>query len=206
MKLNLLNAKLKSSDNTVDVADGFIDAVYNESLIHQIVTSELTNARSGTKKQKTRTEVSGGGSKPWKQKGTGRARAGSIRSPLWRTGGKTFAARPKTYDLKINKKMYAGAIRSIISELNRAGRLIIVENFDIKHPKTKDVVELLGNYLSEKVTLITHSFDMNLFLASRNLKNVYMIDVEFLDSVTLVGSDRVIITVDALKSLEESLT
>jgi len=205
MKVNLMSAELKDSNKAVDISDGFIDAVYNESLIHQVITSTLSNARSGTKAQKTRAEVSGGGAKPWKQKGTGRARAGSSRSPLWRKGGKIFAAKPKTYDLKINKKMYNGAMRSIISELNRTGRLIVVEAFNIKQPKTKDLLNIITPYLNQRITLITQDFDMNLFLSSRNLKNVYMVDVELIDPVSLVDSDKVIITIDALKSLEEGL-
>ncbi|MBP9722762.1 MAG: 50S ribosomal protein L4 [Gammaproteobacteria bacterium] len=202
-----MSAQLKNTDKSVEISEDFLNAAYNEALIHQVVTSSLTNARSGTKAQKTRSEVSGGGAKPWKQKGSGRARAGSIRSPIWRTGGKVFAAKPKTYDLKINKKMYSGAMKSIFSELHRAERLVVIENFDITEPKTKALVNVLVPYLvgSEKITLITEAFDMNLFLSSRNLKNVFMVDVELIDPVTLVGSDKVIITAGALKSLEEVL-
>ena len=205
MKVNLMNSELKDSNNVVDISEGFIDAVYNESLIHQVVTSTMSNARSGTKAQKTRAEVSGGGAKPWKQKGTGRARAGSSRSPIWRKGGKSFAAKPKDYNLKINKKMYNGAMRSIISELYRTGRLVVVEDFGITKPKTKDLLKILSPYLAQRITLITQDFDMDLFLSSRNLKNVYMIDIGLIDPVSLVDSDKVFITKDALKDLEEIL-
>lgn len=208
MKLNLMSAQLKKTDKSVEMSEKFLDVAYNEALIHQVITSTLTNIRSGTKAQKTRSEVSGGGAKPWKQKGSGRARAGSIRSPIWRTGGKVFAAKPKSYDLKINKKMYAGAMCSILSELNRTDRLVVIENFAIAQPKTRDLLNLLAPYdiSKQKVTLVTQEFDMNLFLSSRNLKNVYMVDVELIDPVSLISSDKVIITADALKSLEEVLS
>jgi len=205
MKVNLMSSELKDSNNAIDISEGFIDAVYNESLIHQVVTGTLTNARSGTKAQKTRAQVSGGGAKPWKQKGTGRARAGSSRSPIWRKGGKVFAAVPKDYDVKINKKMYSGAMRSIISELYRTGRLIVVEDFNITQPKTKDLLKILKPYLDQRIMLITQTFEIDLFLSSRNLKNVYMVDVGLVDPVSLVDSDKVFITKDALKDLEESL-
>lgn len=206
MKLTILNSKFEETNKTLEVQDSVLNIPYNEALIHQVVTSTLTNARSGTKAQKTRADVSGGGAKPWRQKGSGRARAGTTRSPLWRTGGVTFAARPKNYDLKINKKMYVGALRSILSELNRLNRLVVVDSIDLKEPKTKELAVILKSYLDQKIMLITKDFDMNLFLSSRNLKNVYMIDVELLDPVSLVDSERVIITAEALKSLEEALS
>lgn len=205
MKVNLLNSNFKETTKSIDIDDAIINVPYNEALVHQIVTSIQTNARSGTKAQKTRAEVRGGGSKPWRQKGTGRARAGTITSPIWRTGGVTFAAKPKKYNNKINKKMYNGAVRSIVSELNRSGRLTVVDVFEAKEAKTKVLAEILKPYLHEKVMLITKEFDMNLFLSSRNLKNVYMVDIELIDPVSLVASDKVIITADALKVLEESL-
>lgn len=205
MKVKLMNSKLEDSKKSVEVSEALLDTSYNQALIHQVVTATLNNARSGTKAQKTRSDVRGGGAKPWRQKGTGRARAGTSRSPIWRSGGVTFAAKPKKYDQKINKKMYNGAFRSILSELNRAQRLIVVEEFKLKEPKTKELASLLNNHQNQKLTLVTKEFDMNLFLASRNMKNVYMVDTELLDPVSLVGSDKVIITVDALKSLEEGL-
>lgn len=178
---------------------------YNEALIHQVVTATMNNARQGTKAQKTRSEVSGGGAKPWRQKGTGRARAGTTRSPIWRTGGVTFAAKPRKFDQKINKKMYKGALKSIISELHRTGRLVVVDSIKLNEPKTKELAELLKEYKNLRLTLVTQEFDMNLFLASRNLRDVYMVDTELLDPVSLVGSDKVIMTKDALESLEEGL-
>ena len=205
MKVKLMSSALAATANTVEVNDSVIDVAYNEALIHQVVTSTLTNERFGTKAQKTRAEVRGGGAKPWRQKGTGRARAGTIRSPLWRKGGVIFAAKPKTYNQKINKKMYSGAMRSILSELNRADRLMVVESFDVTKPKTKEVVKLLQPYLEQKLMLVVNEFDTNLYLSSRNIPNVYMVDVELLDPVSLVGADKVIMTVDALKSLEEGL-
>lgn len=205
MKVKLMSSALAATANTVEVNDSVIDVAYNEALIHQVVTSTLTNERFGTKAQKTRAEVRGGGAKPWRQKGTGRARAGTIRSPLWRKGGVIFAAKPKTYNQKINKKMYSGAMRSILSELNRADRLMVVESLNVTKPKTKEVVKLLQPYLEQKVMLVVNEFDTNLYLSSRNIPNVYMVDVELLDPVSLVGADKVIMTVDALKSLEEGL-
>lgn len=200
-----MNSQFKDTTKSVDVADALINMPFNEALIHQIVTSTLTNARAGTKAQKTRSEVSGGGAKPWRQKGTGRARAGTTRGPLWRTGGVTFAAKPKKYDQKINKKMYNGAIRSILSELNRQERLLVVDKFEVKEPKTKELAEMLKDFAGQKVMLVTKEFDMNLFLSSRNLENVYMVDVELIDPVSLVNSEKLIITEDAVKSLEEGL-
>ncbi len=205
MKVKLMNSQLEATKETVEIHDYLLDIPYNESLIHQVVTTTLTNERSGTKAQKTRAEVSGGGAKPWKQKGTGRARAGTIRSPLWRTGGITFAAKPKKYNQKINKKMYNGAMRSILSELNRSERLVVAENLHVEEAKTKALVSLLKDYMNQKLMIITKEFDVNLYLASRNLKNIFMVDVELVDPVSLVSSDKVIITADALKCLEEGL-
>jgi large subunit ribosomal protein L4 len=205
MQVILKNQEFKATSQAVEVNDHVFNVPYNEALIHQVVTSTMTNSRSGTKAQKTRADVSGGGAKPWRQKGTGRARAGSTRSPLWRTGGKVFAAQPKNYDQKINKKMYKGALRSILSELNRTERLIVVDKLVLNQPKTKELVNLLKPFDNKKVVIITNELDTNLYLAGRNIYKLYMIDVEFVDPVSLVAADQVIITSDALKTLEEAL-
>lgn len=205
MKLNLHNTKLESTKKTVDISDALVNMPPNEPLVHQVVTTTLTNERSGTRKQKTRSEVRGGGAKPWRQKGTGRARAGTIRSPIWRTGGVTFAAKPKKYDQKINKRMYKGAMCSIISELNRTDRMMVVDEIKLNEVKTKALATLLADHMDKKLMIVTKEFDTNLYLSSRNLKNVYMVDVELIDPVSLIASDLVIITADALKSLEEGL-
>lgn len=207
MQVALRNNKFETTKESVDINDQVLSAPYNESLIHQVVTTTMNNYRSGTKAQKTRSQVSGGGIKPWRQKGTGRARAGSIRSPLWRTGGKTFAAVPKKYDQKINKKMYKSAMRSILSELNRADRLMIVDKIELKDAKTKNFVNILSplDLSNNYVLFITNELDANLYLSGRNIPKLYMVDVEFVDPVSLVQADKVVISTDALKSLEEIL-
>lgn len=205
MKVKLYNSKLEVTKSTVDFNDALLNMPYNEPLVHQVVTTTLTNERAGTKAQKTRSEVRGGGAKPWRQKGTGRARAGTISSPIWRTGGVTFAAKSKNYDQKVNKKMYKGAMCSILSELNRNDRMMVVEDIKLDQVKTKELANLLSDYAGSKIAIVTQEFDTNLYLSSRNLKNVYMVDVELIDPVSLVASEKVIITSDALKSLEECL-
>lgn len=181
---------------------------FNEPLVHQAITSYLTNVRSGTKAQKTRSEVRGGGIKPWRQKGTGRARAGSIRSPLWRGGGKVFAAKTREFNQKLNKKMYQGAMRSILSELLRQDRIIVVDKISIAEPKTKLFLQKLQTWVPEltsKVTFLLDSFDENLYLSSRNLPNVRICDFSEVDPVILVASDKIIISPDILKKFEEVL-
>lgn len=210
MELNIVNSN-NTKSSTISLDDGFISAPFSESLIHQVVVSYLANARQGTKAQKSRSEVSGGGKKPWRQKGTGRARAGTIRSPLWRHGGVTFAAKPRDYSQKINKKMYRKAISSIVSELNRQGRLIVVESFAdlIASPSTKALNKALDVYKSgdkhEKLLLMTNAFDDNVYLSSRNLVNVDYVDINNLSPVSLIKSDKVLISADAVKQLEENL-
>jgi len=165
----------------------------------------MNAARSGTKKQKTRSEVAGGGAKPWRQKGTGRARAGTIRSPIFRTGGVTFAARPRNYEQKVNRKMYRGALRSILSELVRQERLIVVESFSVEAPKTKELVGKLNDLGATEALIVTEQFEENLMLASRNLYHVGATSVAEVGPVSLIGFDKVIITSGALKALEEKL-
>jgi large subunit ribosomal protein L4 len=190
---------------TVAVSEANFAREYNEALVHQVVTAYLSGARQGTRAQKTRSEVAGGGKKPWRQKGTGRARAGTIRSPIWRSGGVTFAAKPQDHSQKVNRKMYRAAMRSILSELARTDRLMIVETLDVERPKTKLLVETLKGYGVDNVLIVADSVDKNLYLASRNLHKVDVRDVEGADPVSLIAYDKVMITVDAVKKFEEAL-
>ncbi len=178
---------------------------FNEALVHQVVVAYAAGARQGTRAQKTRSEVSGGGAKPWRQKGTGRARAGTIRSPIWRTGGVTFAAKPQNHSQKVNKKMYRGAMKSIFSELVRQERLIVVDNFSVEAPKTKDLVAKLKDLELNDVLIVTSEVDENLFLAARNLYKVDARDVAGIDPVSLIAFDKVLITAAAVKQVEEML-
>jgi large subunit ribosomal protein L4 len=205
MDLNVQSASGKTSE-TISVSDVVFGADYKESLIHQVVTAYQAAARSGTRAQKTRSEVRGGGAKPWRQKGTGRARAGTIRSPIWRSGGQTFAAKPQNYEQKVNRKMYRGAIRSILSELLRKERLTVVDSFAIEQPKTKELQGRLDSLNVKDVLIVVDSADENIFLASRNLYHVGVCDVLDVDPVSLIGFERVVITTDALKRLEERLS
>ncbi|EEX94972.1 50S ribosomal protein L4 [Vibrio aquaticus] len=178
---------------------------FNEALVHQVVVAFAAGARQGTRAQKTRSEVSGGGAKPWRQKGTGRARAGTIRSPIWRTGGVTFAAKPQDHSQKVNKKMYRGAMKSILSELVRQERLIVVDNFSVEAPKTKELVAKLKELELTDALIVTSEVDENLFLAARNLYKVDARDVAGIDPVSLIAFDKVVITADAVKQVEEML-
>ena len=178
---------------------------FNEALVHQVVVAYAAGARQGTRAQKTRSEVSGGGAKPWRQKGTGRARAGTIRSPIWRTGGVTFAAKPQDHSQKVNKKMYRGAMKSILSELIRQERLIVVDNFSVEAPKTKELVAKLKELELNDVLIVTGEVDENLFLAARNLYKVDARDVAGVDPVSLIAFDKVLMTADAVKQVEEML-
>ena len=178
---------------------------FNEALVHQVVTAYLAGGRQGTKAQKNRAAVSGGGAKPWRQKGTGRARAGTTRGPLWRKGGVTFAAKPRDYSQKVNRKMYRGAMQSIFSELVRQQRLITVKEFVVTQPKTKELLSQLKELGLENVLIITCEVDKNLFLAARNLSKVNVIDVDAVDPVSLIGYEKVVITVAAIKQVEEML-
>ncbi|NIB44500.1 50S ribosomal protein L4 [Pseudomaricurvus alkylphenolicus] len=203
MDLNI--ATPEGAKGTVSVSDVAFGKEFNQDLVHQAVTAYLAGARQGTKAQKNRSAVSGGGKKPWRQKGTGRARAGTIRSPLWRTGGVTFAAQPRDHAQKLNKKMYRAALRCILSELNRQERLVVVENFDIEAPKTKSLVQQLAQYDLKDALIVSEEVSENLYLASRNLHKVDVRDVQGVDPVSLIRFDKVVVTVPALKKFEEIL-
>ena len=190
---------------TLSVSDANFDRAYNEDLVHQVVTSYLAGARQGTRAQKNRAAVAGGGKKPWRQKGTGRARAGTIRSPIWRSGGVTFAAKPQDHSTKVNRKMYRAALKTIMSELARQGRLVVVEALDVDAPKTKLLVEQLESYGLGSALLVADEVSENLYLASRNLQKVDVRDVPGIDPVSLLAHDKVVVTVDAVKKIEEML-
>jgi large subunit ribosomal protein L4 len=190
---------------TVSVSDVAFAKEYNEDLVHQVVTAYLAGARQGTRAQKNRAAVSGGGKKPWRQKGTGRARAGTIRSPIWRSGGVTFAAQPQDHSQKVNRKMYRAALRSIMSELARQDRLMVVESLDVEQPKTKLLVQQLGEYGVDSALIISTEVGENLYLAARNLHKVDVRDVDGVDPVSLIAYDKVVVTVDAVKKFEEML-
>ncbi|MCL7929928.1 50S ribosomal protein L4 [Halomonas llamarensis] len=200
-----MNLNLAAGAGTVEVADATFGKEFNEALVHQVVTAYLAGGRQGTHAQKNRSEVRGGGKKPWRQKGTGRARAGTIRSPLWRSGGVTFAARPQDYTQKVNRKMYRAAMRSILSELVRQERLVAVDEFAVEAPKTKQVAAKLKELDLEKVLIITEDVDEKLYLAARNLPHVDVVDVAAADPVSLVAFDKVLVTVSALRKFEEKL-
>lgn len=203
MELNL-SVPEKSSSTAFQAADAVFGCDFNEALIHQVVTAYLSGARSGSHAQKSRSEVSGGGIKPWRQKGTGRARAGTNRSPIWRKGGVTFAAKPSSYNQKINKKMYRGAMCSILSELVRQERLVVVDNFTTT-PKTKELLKHLKSMNMDDVLIITEQVDNNLFLASRNLANVEVADVSGANPVNLIKYSKVLVTLPVIKKFEEIL-
>lgn len=191
---------------TVTVSDKAFGRDFNEPLVHQIVTAYLAGGRSGTRAQKTRSDVSGGGAKPWRQKGTGRARAGTTRSPVWRHGGVTFAARPQDHSQKVNRKAYRAGIASIFSELARQGHLVVTESLTLEEPKTKAMLKLLEGYGLSDVLIITEDVSENLYLASQNLPTVDVCDVAGVDPVSLIGYRNVLMTVDALKRVEEWLS
>ncbi|PCK08550.1 MAG: 50S ribosomal protein L4 [Alteromonadaceae bacterium] len=203
--MELSIATPQGSSGTVAVSEETFGREFNQDLVHQAVVTFLAGARQGTKAQKTRSEVSGGGKKPWRQKGTGRARAGTIRSPIWRSGGVTFAAKPRDHDKKLNKKMYRAALQCILSELAREERLVVVESFTVETPKTRELVSSLAQYDLSNVLIVTEDISPNLELASRNLHKVHVRDAEGVDPVSLVHADKVLITVAALKKLEEAL-
>lgn len=189
----------------VSVSDVAFAREFNEALVHQVVTAFMAGARQGTRAQKNRSDVRGGGKKPWRQKGTGRARAGTIRSPIWRGGGLTFAARPQDHSQKVNRKMYRAAMRSIMSELARQDRLVVVESLDLSEPKTKLLVKQLEGYGLDNVLIVASEINENLYLAARNLHKVDVRDVEAVDPVSLIAYDKVMVTVDAVKKFEEML-
>jgi large subunit ribosomal protein L4 len=189
----------------VQVSDRVFGAEFKESLVHQVVNAYLAGARSGTKAQKNRSAVSGGGAKPWRQKGTGRARAGTIRSPLFRGGGVNFAAGPRNYAQKVNRKMFQGALRSILSELVRQDRLVVVDNFSLDAPKTRDLVAKLGGLGLDDVLVVVEQLDENLLLSARNLYHVDVREPGEIDPVSLVAFGKVLMTAGALKQVEERL-
>jgi len=205
MELKLTTATGKASTKSIEVSEANFSREFNEALVHQAVTGYLAGARSGTRAQKTRSDVRGGGKKPWKQKGTGRARSGTIRSPIWRSGGVTFAARPKDWSQKLNRKMYRAAIQSILSELVRTERLVVVDSFSVDAPKTKDMVERLGKLGTSNVMIVTDDMSDNLFLSTRNLHHVGVCDAKNVDPVSLIRFEKVIMTADAVKKIEETL-
>jgi large subunit ribosomal protein L4 len=199
--------KLKMQDSgSVDVADVTFGAAFNEALIHQVVTAYLAGGRAGTKAQKNRAAVRGGGAKPWNQKGTGRARAGTIRSPIWVGGGRTFAAQPRDHDQKVNKKMYRAALRSVFSELVRQDRLVVVKSLELDAPKTKLLAGKLKELNLTSVLILNEAFDEKVFLAARNLPHVGICDASSIDPVVLIRFEKVLVTLPALKLIEERLS
>jgi large subunit ribosomal protein L4 len=203
MELNV--HALGGAGGSVQVSDAVFGADFKEALVHQVVTAYMAGARAGTKAQKTRSEVSGGGKKPWRQKGTGRARSGSTRSPIWRKGGVTFAAVPRSYEQKVNRKMYRGALRAILSELVRQDRLIVVDDFAVDAPKTKTLLAKLGQIGASDALIVVDQPDENLFLAGRNVHAVDIRDVTEVDPVSLVAFEKVVVSKGALQKLEERL-
>ena len=205
MQLGLVSESGKKAKDKVEVTDAAFAVDFNEALVHQVVTAFMAGARAGTKAQKSRSDVRGGGRKPWRQKGTGSARAGSIRSPIWRGGGVTFAARPKDYSQKVNRKMYRGAMRSILSELVRQERLVVVESFTLEAPKTRSLVEKLEGLSLHDALIVVDAEDARLQLAARNLHWTAVIQAAQANPVSLLAFDKVLITVPALKQLEARL-
>ncbi|MBC79285.1 MAG: 50S ribosomal protein L4 [Gammaproteobacteria bacterium] len=205
MNLNISEPGKGITKKAVDVSEAAFGRQYNEALVHQVVVAYLAAGRQGTKSSKTRSDVRGGGAKPYRQKGTGRARAGTIRSPIWRGGGVTFAAKPRDYSQKVNRKMYRGAMQSILSELIRQGRMVVTDNFAVDAPKTKQIQTLLKDLELESVLVVVEEVDDNLYLGARNLKNVEIVDVQGANPVVLIGYEKVLFTVGALKQVEEVL-
>lgn len=205
MELGLKSPDGGADAGTLEVGDSTFGVAFNQPLVHQVVTAYMAGARSGTRAQKSRSDVRGGGAKPWRQKGTGRARAGTIRSPLWRGGGVTFAARRQDHSQKVNRKMYRGAMRSILSELVRQDRLMVVESFTMSEPRTKDLVARLAGLDLDDVLVIVDTADRNLELAVRNLHWAAVVEDRDINPVSLLAFAKVLITSAALKRLEERL-
>lgn len=195
-----------TNGGSLNVDDAIFAKDFNEALVHQAVVAYMAGGRSGTKAQKTRSEVSGGGAKPWRQKGTGRARAGTSRSPIWRSGGVTFAAKPKDFSKKLNKKMYRAAVRSIFSELVRQDRLIVVDEFSIDEPKTQAMIAKLGELNCNDVLIVTDNDDKNVYLSSRNIPHCEALGVSALNPVSLVGHEKVLMTTAAVSRVQEWLS
>jgi large subunit ribosomal protein L4 len=205
MNLELIELQTGKSSGSLDVSEAVFGIPFNESLVHQVVNAYMAGARSGTKAQKNRSAVSGGGAKPWAQKGSGRARAGTTRGPLWVGGGRAFPGHNRDFSQKVNKKMYRGAMRSILSELARTERLVVVDDFKVSAPKTKEFKAKLSTLNLQDALVVTESFDEYLFLSSRNLYEAAVSDVASIDPVSLVGYRSVVLTQGALKQLEERL-
>ena len=206
MGLNIPVLNEYDSFKKIEVSDSIFGVDFNETLVHQLLTRYLAGNRAGTKAQKTRSNVSGGGSKPWRQKGTGRARSGSTRSPIWRTGGVTFAARPRSYEQKLNRKMFRVGVRSILSELLRQDRLLVSSNIVPETTKTKELYQKIKNLNARRILIIVENIDDNLGLASRNIQNLEVIEAINLNPVLLVSADKVIATPNALKIIQERLS
>lgn len=196
---------VKDAQSALTVSENTFGRDFNEALVHQVVVAYAAGARQGSRAQKTRAEVTGSGKKPWRQKGTGRARAGSIKSPIWRSGGVTFAAKPQDHSQKVNRKMYRGALRSIFSELVRQDRLIVVESFSVEAPRTKLLAQKLKEMALKDVLIITNELDENLYLAARNLLKVDVRDTAGIDPVSLIAYEKVMMTADAVRQVEEML-
>jgi large subunit ribosomal protein L4 len=201
-----MDLQLHNSKETIAVSDAVFGVDYKENLVHQLVTAYMAAARAGTKAQKNRSAVRGGGTKPWRQKGTGRARAGTIRSPLWRSGGVTFAAQPRDYTQKVNRKMYRAGICSILSELARQNRLVVVEDITVDAPKTRQLMGKLADLGVNKTLVVTETGDEKLYLSARNLPHVEISDVAGLNPVSLVRYEHVVVTVGAVRAIEEWLS
>ena len=206
MKLSVVDAKGEKASGGVEVSETAFGASYNEPLVHQVVNAYMAGARRGTRAQKSRAQVSGGGAKPWRQKGTGRARAGSIRSPIWRSGGVTFAASPRDFSQKVNRKMYRGALRAIFSELVRQDRLVVVKELALDAPKTKQLATKLKELDLGSVLILNEAFDEKIYLAARNLPDVGICDAASIDPVVLIRFEKVLVTLPALKLIEERLS
>ncbi|MFT5505450.1 MAG: large subunit ribosomal protein L4 [Gammaproteobacteria bacterium] len=201
-----MDIAIHNSDQKVSVSDDAFAAGFNETLVHQLVVSYMAAGRAGTKAQKNRAAVSGGGAKPWRQKGTGRARAGTIRSPIWRSGGVTFAATPRDFSKKLNRKMYQSGMRSLVSELVRQDRMMVIESLSLPEAKTRLMKERLSELGVSDALIITDGLDSNVYLAARNIPNIQVIDVAIVDPVSLVRQSHVVIDQSALKKLEERLS
>ncbi|MEE3278808.1 MAG: 50S ribosomal protein L4 [Pseudomonadota bacterium] len=200
-----MNVSLVSGEESVELSEVAFGREYNEALVHQVVTAFMAAGRNGSRAQKTRAEVRGGGRKPWRQKGTGRARAGSIRSPIWRGGGRAFPSKPRDFSQKVNRRMYRGALQCILSELIRQDRLLVVKEFRVETPKTKALVAKLSELDLKDALILVHELSDSLVLAARNLKGVTVLDISSIDPVSLISHEKVLMTVPALKHVEETL-
>jgi len=200
-----MDIAIHNSKKKVSVSDDAFGASFNEPLVHQLVVSYMAAARAGTKAQKNRSAVRGGGAKPWRQKGTGRARAGTIRSPLWRSGGATFAATPRDFSKKLNKKMYRAGLRSLVSELLRQDRLLLIDKLGVTEPKTRAMKARLDELGIDNALVLTDGLDSAVYLAARNIPNIHVMDIAIVDPVSLIKQEKIVIDEAALKKLEERL-